>query len=531
MNQPTPDAPPGLLDSYLDGLGGERPRSGPTAWYAALDTVAVGSPTIASAIVHELADQRANLKLIASENYSSLAVQLAHGNLLTDKYAEGYPGHRFYAGCDNVDAIESEAASLACELFGADHAYVQPHSGADANLVAFLSVLGARVERPLADELGEKNLVKIAAADWQRIRAATTGQRLLAMDYYSGGHLTHGYRHNVSSLLFDAHSYSVDRATGLLDLDQLRRQVLEVRPFILLAGYSAYPRRIDFARLREMADEVGAVLMVDMAHFAGLVAGKVFRGPWDPVPFAHIVTSTTHKTLRGPRGGLVLCKAELAEWVDKGCPTILGGPLPHVMAAKAVAFREALRPEFARYAERIVENAATLAEALLSEGLVVVTGGTENHLVLVDVGRRGLTGRQAESALRDCRLTLNRNSLPYDPNGPWYTSGLRLGTPAATTLGMGADEMREIAAIIHLVLTHTEPEMVKAGDKAGERSLARYRLDSAAADEARQRVADLLARYPVYPELDLGLMTSAPWFLGSPQAATAAVTPAQGAPA
>jgi glycine hydroxymethyltransferase len=506
----------GLLQSYLDRLEGERPDAGAAAYYAALDSVAAGSPAVASAIVRELADQRHNLKLIASENYSSLAVQLAHGNLLTDKYAEGYPGHRFYAGCDNVDTIESEAAALACELFGADHAYVQPHSGADANLVAFLSVLSARVERPLVDELGEKNLAKIAAADWQRIRAAYTGQRLLAMDYYSGGHLTHGYRHNVSSMLFDAHSYSVDRQTGLLDLDRLRAQVREVRPLILLAGYSAYPRKIDFARMREMADEVGAVLMVDMAHFAGLVAGKAFRGNYDPVPFAHIVTSTTHKTLRGPRGGLVLCKAELAEWVDKGCPTVLGGPLPHAMAAKAVALREALRPEFQRYAERIVDNARALAEALVDEGLTVVTGGTENHLLLVDVSRLGLTGRQAESALRECQLTLNRNSLPYDPNGPWYTSGLRLGTPAATTLGMGADEMREIAAIVRLVLAHTAPEVIAGGAKAGERSLARYTIKSAAADQARSRVADLLGRHPVYPELDLDLMLAAPWHPPAP---------------
>jgi glycine hydroxymethyltransferase len=504
---------PGLLPSYLDRLGGgERPDAGATAYYASLDAVAAGSPGIASAIVRELADQRHNLKLIASENFSSLAVQLAHGNLLTDKYAEGHPGHRFYAGCDNVDAIESEAAELACELFGAEHAYVQPHSGADANLVAFLSVLSARVERPLVDELGEKNLVKIGAADWQRIRTAFTGQRLLAMDYYSGGHLTHGYRHNVSSLLFEAHTYSVERGTGLLDLDRLRAQVREVKPLILLAGYSAYPRKLDFAALRDMADEVGAVLMVDMAHFAGLVAGKVFRGDFDPVPFAHVVTSTTHKTLRGPRGGLVLCKAELAEWVDKGCPTVLGGPLPHAMAAKAVAFREALRPEFQRYAQAVVDNARALAAALAAEGLTVVTGDTENHLLLVDVSRLGLTGRQAESALRECRLTLNRNSLPYDPNGPWYTSGLRLGTPAATTLGMGADEMREIAAIIRVILTHTTPEVIATGAKAGERSLARYTLEPAAAEQARARVGDLLGRHPVYPELDLGLMLAAPWF-------------------
>jgi len=273
--------------------------------------------------------------------------------------------------------------------------------------------------------------------------------------------------------------------------------------------------------MRELADEVGAVLMVDMAHFAGLVAGKVFRGNYDPVPFAHIVTTTTHKTLRGPRGGLVLCKQELAEWVDKGCPTVLGGPLPHAMAAKAVALREALRPDFQRYAQRVVDNARELAAALASEGLRVVTGGTENHLVLVDVSRIGLTGRQAESALRECRLTLNRNSLPYDPNGPWYTSGLRLGTPAATTLGMGAAEMREIAAILRLVLGHTTPEVIAAGAKAGERSLARYTLDPAAADQARARVGDLLGRHPVYPELDLGLMLTAPWLQAAPAVAEA----------
>jgi glycine hydroxymethyltransferase len=523
----------GLLQSYLDRLrdGQRPPRAAAAAWYAALDSVAAVSPGVAGAIVRELADQRHNLKLIASENYSSLAVQLAHGNLLTDKYAEGYPGHRFYAGCDNVDAIESEAAALACELFGAEHAYLQPHSGADANLVAFLAVLSARVERPLVDELGEKNLVKIADADWRRIRQAFTGQRLLAMDYYSGGHLTHGYRHNVSSLLFEAHGYGVDRRTGLLDYDRLRAQVREVRPLILLAGYSAYPRKLDFARMRAMADEVGAVLMVDMAHFAGLVAGKVFRGDHDPVPFADIVTSTTHKTLRGPRGGIVLCKRELAEWVDKGCPMVLGGPLPHAMAAKAVALREALRPEFQRYAQRVVDNARELAEALAAEGLSVVTGGTENHMVLVDVSRLGLTGRQAESALRECRLTLNRNSLPYDPNGPWYTSGLRLGTPAATTLGMGADEMREIAAVMRLILTHTTPEVIASGAKAGERSLARYVLEPAAADEARSRVADLLGRHPVYPELDLDLMLAATWYQAAPAPGSSAPRPREAAPA
>lgn len=504
-----------LLGGYLQSLHGNPPRSASAAVYAGLDQIATSSPRVAGSIIRELEDQRTYLKLIASENYSSLATQLAHGNLFTDKYAEGIPGHRFYAGCDNVDDVESEAAALACELFGAEHAYVQPHSGADANLVAFLAILSAKVEQPLLEEIGETNPVKLPGEAWKKVRAAMTGQRLLAMDYYSGGHLTHGYRFNVSSILFDAHSYSVNPETGRVDLDALRTQLHELRPLILLAGYSAYPRRLDFAKMREMADEVGAVFMVDMAHFAGLVAGRVFTGDHEPVAHAHIVTSTTHKTLRGPRGGFVLCKKELAEWVDKGCPSILGGPLPHAMAAKAVAFTEAKRPEFRDYARRIVENSQAFAEALLREDLDVVTGGTDNHIVLLDVAARlGLTGRQAESALRECRLTLNRNSLPFDPNGPWYTSGLRFGTPAVTTLGMGPDEMREIAGIVHEVVTHVEPETISKGARAGKKSQAKYSLDGKVVEAARERVGRLLEGYPLYPEIDLDLLRSAPFYPG-----------------
>jgi len=256
--------------------------------------------------------------------------------------------------------------------------------------------------------------------------------------------------------------------------------------------------------MREMADEVGAVFMVDMAHFAGLVAGKVFTGEYNPIPYAHVVTSTTHKTLRGPRGGLVLCKQEFAEWVDKGCPEILGGPLPHVMAAKAVAFREASRPEFQTYAHKIVENSQALAQGCLDEGLHVLTDGTDNHLLLIDVARTfGLTGRQAESALRASSITLNRNSLPFDTNGPWYTSGLRVGTPATTTLGMGVTEMREIASVIKLVLSQTTPIV-----NNGKKSLAKYALPANVIDEAQQRVHDLLNRFMLYPELDLELMLS-----------------------
>jgi glycine hydroxymethyltransferase len=496
-----PAAP--ALTRYLQRLNGAAPHPGAAAYYAALDQVAAVSPSVAGAIVAELQAQRTNLKLIASENYSSLATQLAMGNLLTDKYAEGVPGHRFYAGCDNVDAVEAEAARLACELFGAEHAYVQPHSGADANLVAYLAILQARAEAPTLKEIGAEDPSKLSRDDWNRVRAAFHGQRLLGLDYYSGGHLTHGYRHNVSAQLFDVYSYSVEPETKLLDLDKLRTQLREVKPLILLAGYSAYPRKIDFAKMREMADEVGAVFMVDMAHFAGLVAGGVFAGSYDPVKHAHVVTTTTHKTLRGPRGGMVLCDAEFAEWVDKGCPAVLGGPLPHVMAAKAVAFREALKPEFKTYAQRIVENARALADGCLAEGLQVLTGGTDNHLLLLDVAAsHGLTGRQAESALRECQITLNRNSLPFDPNGAWYTSGLRVGTPATTTLGMGPAEMREIARLIARGLAGSRPLKLKSG----QQSKSGYKLDPAAKEQVQSGILSLLDQHRLYPELDLSLL-------------------------
>lgn len=494
-----------LLTQYLATLNGAAPDTAAAAYYASLDTVSTVSPSIARAIVTELKDQRSHLKLIASENFSSLATQLAHGNLLTDKYSEGFAGHRFYAGCDNVDVIEAEAAGLARQLFGADHAYVQPHSGADANLVAFLSILSAKVQAPVVETLGQSDLSKLTREQWAVVREKFHNQRLLALDYYSGGHLTHGYRHNVSSQLFDAYSYSVSKETGLIDLDALRAQVHEIKPLILLAGYSAYPRRINFAKMREIADEVGAVFMVDMAHFAGLVAGKVFTGDFDPVAHAHVVTTTTHKTLRGPRGGMVLCKAEFAEWVDKGCPVVLGGPLPHAMAAKAIAFREAAKPEFQAYAAKVVENASALAEAAIAEGMEVLTGGTDNHLLLINVQNTfGLTGRQAETALRDTSITLNRNSLPFDPNGPWYTSGLRVGTPATTTLGFGPDQMKEIAAIFKLVLSNTRPTVTKSG----EASKAKYKIDPKAADEARSRVSALLEPFPLYPNIDLDLLLS-----------------------
>jgi glycine hydroxymethyltransferase len=476
------------------------------AYLANLSATAAVAPEIARAIVQELADQRSHLKLIASENYCSLSTQLTMGNLLTDKYAEGIAHARFYAGCDNVDAIEDYACAQARQLFGVEHAYVQPHSGADANLVAFWAILSARVTAPALAAAGEPNPSKLSVGDWNQIRAQCGNQRLLGLDYYSGGHLTHGYRHNVSAQMFEAHAYQVDRSTGLIDYDAIERQARELKPLILLAGYSAYPRRIDFRRMRAIADQVGAVLMVDMAHFAGLVAGGVFEGEFSPIPFAQVVTTTTHKTLRGPRGGAVFCTKEFAEHVDKGCPMVLGGPLPHVMAAKGVAFAEANRPGFRAYAQAIVDNARALAAACVAEGMVVATGGTDNHLLLVDVRPFGLTGRQAESAVRRCGITLNRNSLPFDPNGPWYTSGLRLGTPAVTTLGMGPAEMREIASVLKLILAHTAAEESAAPGQPSVRSKAKFSLQPVAEAEAQLRLQRLLASFPVYPELDLAVL-------------------------
>lgn len=469
------------------------------AFRAALEVVGAALPEIADSIRQELADQRSHLKLIASENFASPAVLLAMGNWLSDKYAEGSPGHRFYAGCDNVDAIETRAVELAKSLFGASHAYVQPHSGIDANLVAFWAVLTQRVEAPELERLAVKDVRDLSAEDWEALRRKLGNQKMMGMALDAGGHLTHGFRPNVSGKLFQYTSYTVDPQTNLLDYDEVRRRVREERPLLLIAGYSSYPRKVNFRLFREVADEVGATLMVDMAHFAGLVAGKVYTDDFDPVRHAHIVTTTTHKTLRGPRGGMVLCAPELADIVDRGCPLVLGGPLPQVMAAKAIALHEASQPDFQTYARRIVENAAVLAEALQSSGVAVVTGGSENHLVLVDVRPFGLTGRQAEAALRSAGLTLNRNVIPFDTHGSWYTSGLRLGTPAVTTLGMGVEEMREIARIITSVLRAT----TAGTTAAGKPSLTNYTLEEAVRVEAESRVRDLLTRFPLYPQIDL----------------------------
>ena len=474
-----------------------------TAYVAELDTVSKVSPLVASRIVGELRNQRSHLKLIASENYSSPSCHLAMGNLLTDKYAEGFAYHRYYAGCENVDAIEDYACKLACEVFGAEHAYVQPHSGADANLCAYWAILNAKVQVPTFEEMGISNPSAMTRDQWNIIREKTGNQRLLGLDYYSGGHLTHGYRMNISGHMFDSYSYNVNRETGLLDYDEIEKQAMEIKPLILLVGYSAYPRKIDFRRMRQIADSCGAVLMCDMAHFAGLVAGHVFEGDYDPVKWADIVTTTTHKTLRGPRGGMILCKQHLAESVDQGCPLVIGGPLPHVMAAKAIALKEASRPEFREYAARIAENARVLAQAFMDEGLRVQTDGTDNHLMLLDVSDLGLNGRQAESILLTCGIILNRNALPFDKNGPWYTSGLRIGTPAVTTLGMGPEEMKEIASIITTVLRNARPATIMKGEKAGTLSKSKAVIDPEVKAKSIERVESLLSRFVLYPELDL----------------------------
>lgn len=480
------------------------------AYVAQLQTIAEVSPLVANKIVKELQNQRNHLKLIASENYSSPSCHLAMGNLLTDKYAEGYPYHRYYAGCDNVDAIEDYACKLACDLFNAEHAYVQPHSGADANLCAYWAILNKKIQVPELEKLGITNPTALTQEQWKLLKEKTKNQKLLALDYYSGGHLTHGYRMNISGQIFDSYSYTVDPTTGLLNYKTIEEQAKKIKPLILLAGYSAYPRKINFRIMKEIADNCGAVLMVDMAHFAGLVAGKVFTDDYDPVKWADVVTATTHKTLRGPRGGIILCKKEFADSVNQGCPLVIGGPLPHVIAAKAVALKQASTKEFQDYAHKIVQNAQDLSQAFIDlaqqdfpQNLTIQTGGTDNHMMLLDVSNLKLNGRQAESVLLSCGITLNRNALPFDKNGPWYTSGLRIGTPAITTLGMGTPEMKEIASIITFVLKNAKPAIITSGKNAGRPSKSKAIVTHDVQTQALKRVHDLLSRFVLYPEIDL----------------------------
>ena len=470
-----------------------------SAYRQILDVVGSVEPRIATAIRQELTDQRESLKLIASENYASLPVLLTMGTWLSDKYAEGTIGHRFYAGCQNVDTVETVAAEHCRELFGAPYAYVQPHSGIDANLVAYWAILNARIEAPALERLGAKTVNDLSDDDWEALRRTFNEQRVMGMSLDVGGHLTHGFRHNISGKMFHQKSYGTDPETQLIDYDRLLADARAFKPLIIVAGYSAYPRRVNFATMREIADDVGATLFVDMAHFAGLVAGKVFTGDEDPVPYAHVVASTTHKSLRGPRGGFVLATDDYAPSVDKGCPMVLGGPLSHIMAAKAVAFAEARTAEFRTYAVRVADNAKTLADGLLTRGVRLVTGGTDNHLVLIDTRDYGLTGRQAESALLDSGIVTNRNSVPSDPNGAWYTTGVRIGTPALTSRGFGADEFTVVANLIADVLEATSPTPLKSGAPGK----AKYGVAAGVADRTRAAAAELLEANPLYPGLQL----------------------------
>ena len=407
-------------------------------------TLRQGDPLVARLVDQELARQREGLELIASENFASRAVLDAAGTPLTNKYAEGYPGRRYYGGCEVVDQVEQLAIDRVCALFSADHANVQPHSGAQANFAAFMAVL-------------------------------PPGGTLLGMSLPHGGHLTHGAKVSHSGTIWHAVHYGVAPATGRIDYDMVRDMARRERPGLIIAGGSAYARIIDFALFRSIADEVGATLLVDMAHFAGLVAGGVHPSP---VPHAQVVTSTTHKTLRGPRGGLILCQADLAKAVDKSVfPGTQGGPLQHIIAAKAVAFGEAQTGEFQRYAARVVENARALAHGLMEAGFDIVSGGTDTHLMLVDLRRRALTGKLAEQLLGQAGITVNKNTVPDDPQSPFVTSGIRIGTPALTTRGMGVEEMERIAGFIALALE---------------------RQDEATLHGIRREVHELTALYPLY---------------------------------
>ncbi|MFS8652500.1 MAG: serine hydroxymethyltransferase [Caldibacillus sp.] len=402
-------------------------------------------PEVARAIEQELNRQQNSIELIASENFVSRAVLEAQGSVLTNKYAEGYPARRYYGGCEYVDIVENIARDRAKTLFGAEHANVQPHSGAQANMAVYHALL-----KP--------------------------GDTVLGMNLSHGGHLTHGSPANFSGKLYNFVAYGVDPETEQIDYDEVREQAKKHRPRLIVAGASAYPRTIDFAKFREIADEVGALFMVDMAHIAGLVATGHHPSP---VPYADVVTTTTHKTLRGPRGGMILCKKGYAKAIDRAVfPGIQGGPLMHVIAAKAVALGEALKEEFKTYIQRVVDNARVLGETLKEEGLRLVSGGTDNHLLLIDVRPLKITGAIAETALEKVGITVNKNAIPFDPEKPTVTSGIRIGTPAVTTRGFTTEDMKEIGKIMAMVLKHVDDETVLK--------------------EAREKVAALNKKYPLY---------------------------------
>ena len=415
------------------------------------DFLSSSDPAIAELINDELQRQRDHLELIASENFTSAAVLAAQGSVLTNKYAEGLPGKRYYGGCEFIDKIEQLAINRAKQIFGAAHANVQPHSGAQANFAVFLSLL-------------------------------EPGDKIMGMDLSHGGHLTHGSPVNFSGKWFQVSHYGVSQQTEQLDYDQIRELALRERPKLLICGYSAYPRIIDFEKFRSIADEIGAYLLADIAHIAGLVASGLHP---DPIPHCHVVTTTTHKTLRGPRGGLILTSdAELGKKLDKSVfPGSQGGPLEHVIAGKAVAFGEALKPEFKTYSAQVIENARALAEQLQNRGLKLVSNGTDNHLILVDLRSVSLTGKQGDQLVSTVNITANKNTIPFDPQSPFVTSGLRLGSPAMTTRGLGVAEFTEIANIISDRLLSPDSDVVT--------------------QDCRQRVAALCDRFPLYPHLEI----------------------------
>jgi glycine hydroxymethyltransferase len=407
--------------------------------------LAQSDPEISAAVQHEIQRQHEGLEMIASENFVSAAVLEAAGSVFTNKYAEGYPGKRYYGGCEYADVVENLARDRAKQLFGADHANVQPHSGSQANAAAYMAII-------------------------------QPGDTILGLDLAHGGHLTHGHKLNFSGKLYRVASYGVRKDTEVIDYDELEQIAEREKPKMIIGGGSAYPRTFDFPRMRQIADKVGAFLVVDMAHFAGLVAAGVHPSP---VPHAHIVTTTTHKTLRGPRAGLILCQQDLAASVDRSVfPGQQGGPLMHIIAAKAVAFKEALQPEFKEYAKLIVSNAKALAESLIAEGYRVVSGGTDTHLMLVDVFVKGMFGSEAEKALGEAGITVNKNAIPFDVNPPMKPSGIRVGTPALTTRGMREEEMRVIGRWIVEALDH--------------------RSDAAHLAKIRAQVLDLAEQFPLY---------------------------------
>ncbi|MEK3888512.1 serine hydroxymethyltransferase [Bacillus sp. FSL K6-3431] len=412
-----------------------------------MSKIAQQDPLVYEAIQNELKRQRTKIELIASENFVSEAVMEAQGSVLTNKYAEGYPGRRYYGGCEFVDVVEDLARDRAKEIFGAEYVNVQPHSGAQANMAVYFTVL-----KP--------------------------GDTVLGMNLSHGGHLTHGSPVNFSGVQYNFVAYGVDAEEQRIDYEDVRQKALEHKPKLIVAGASAYSREIDFKKFREIADEVGAYFMVDMAHIAGLVAVGLHS---NPVPHAHFVTTTTHKTLRGPRGGMVLCKEEFGKKIDSAVfPGLQGGPLMHVIAGKAIAFKEALTPEYKTYIENVVANAKRLGESLKKEGFDIVSGGTDNHLVLLDLRPFGLTGKVAEKVLDDVGITVNKNTIPYDPEGPFTTSGIRIGTPAVTSRGFGVEEMDEIASLIAFILKNRE--------------------DETKLDEARVRIETLTAKFPLYQQ-------------------------------